>query len=51
MLFTAGMAGIAHTVIFHYDNPSLPLLGVYVGFVGSVPFLWIRDALRDRGPH
>lgn len=45
------MTGIAHTVVFHYDNPSLPLLGVYVGFVGSVPFLWIRDALRDRGPH
>jgi hypothetical protein len=39
VIFTAGMAGIAHTVVFHYDNPSLPLLGGYVGFVGSVPFL------------
>lgn len=48
VLFVGGLVGVVHTVVWHYDSPSLALLGVYAGMMFTVPALRLRDYIKDR---
>jgi len=42
-----GLTGIAHTVVFHYDSPSLPLIGVFMGLIFTAPALRLREYIKE----
>lgn len=46
VLFVAGLGGIAHTVLFHYDNPSTSLLLLYGGLIMGVPLLRLNELIN-----